>query len=107
MARSLGTSPDMDAFWVGVTPTLVTVNMIEAAGIGSAVTFHTALFREPDARRRSEVAGFLVASLGACILLAVSVCMGAGAITSLLAPGLTEGARVIAIQIGRASCRQR
>src|SRR5260370_8034721 len=64
MARTFGTSAEMDAFWVAVTPTLVGVNLVEACGIGAALTYVELLRREPDTVRRSETLGLLVIWLG-------------------------------------------
>src|SRR5256885_15978141 len=60
MARTFGTSAEMDTFWVAVTPTLVGVNLVEACGIGAALTYYEALRQGPDALRRSETFGPLV-----------------------------------------------
>src|SRR5256885_16605935 len=60
MARTFGTSAEMDTFWVAVTPTLVGINLIEACGIGAALTYYEGLRQEPDALRRSQRFGLLV-----------------------------------------------
>ncbi|MBI4513433.1 MAG: hypothetical protein HY702_04905 [Gemmatimonadetes bacterium] len=101
MARSFGTSIAMDAFWIAVTPTLVTVNLIEAAGMGAAVNFYTSLSSEPAARRRSEIVGLLVASFAACVVLAGGVWLLASEVVEVLAPGLPPAARTQAVQLLR------
>lgn len=101
MARSFGTSIEMDAFWVAVTPTLVILNLIEAAGVGAAVTFLASLSAEPEARRRSEIAGFLVASFALCIVVSSGVWLLAGDVVGLLGPGLPPAAREEAVRLLR------
>ncbi|MBI2535728.1 MAG: hypothetical protein HYW06_01880 [Gemmatimonadetes bacterium] len=101
MARSFGTAIAMDAFWVAVTPTLVAVNLMEAAGIGAAVNFYASLGSEPEARRRSELAGLLVASFAVCVMVAGAVWLLAPEVIELLAPGLPPGARTQAVPLLR------
>src|SRR2546421_6669272 len=88
MARTFGTSAEMDTFWVAVTPTLVGINLIEACGIGAALTYYEALRQEPDALRRSETFGLLVIWLLIGTALGLSSYLSAGHLVRLLAPGM-------------------
>jgi putative peptidoglycan lipid II flippase len=101
MALCFGTSVEMDAFWVAATPTLVTVNLIEAAGIGAAVNYYASLRSEPEARCRSEIVGFVVASFAVCVVVAGGVWLLASEVVELLAPGLQSTARTQAVQLLR------
>src|SRR5260370_22873192 len=88
MARTFGTSAEMDAFWVAVTPTLVGVNLVEACGIGAALTYVELLRREPDTVRRSETLGLLVIWLGLGTALGVASYLSADRLVQVLAPGM-------------------
>jgi putative peptidoglycan lipid II flippase len=101
MAKAFGTSPAMDAYWVAVTPTLVTVNLFEASAIGAAMTFYATLGSAPAAEKRSAIAGFLFLWMAVCALLAVGEWLSAGQVTGLLAPGLSVEARAAAVRLVR------
>jgi putative peptidoglycan lipid II flippase len=88
MARAFGTSAEMDAFWVAVTPTLVGVNLVEACGIGATLTYVELLRRESDAVRRSETLGLLVIWLVLGTALGVLSYLSADPLVRLLAPGM-------------------
>jgi putative peptidoglycan lipid II flippase len=92
MARTFGTSAAMDTFWVAVTPTLVGLNLIEACGIGAALTYYEALRQRPDALQRSETSGLLATWLLIGTALGVSSYLSAERLVRVLAPGMA-GAR--------------
>lgn len=99
MARRFGTSPDMDAFWVAVTPTLIALHVVEAAGVGAAVTFLASQSVEPAAGRRSAVAGFLTALLTLFVVLGTTSALMAEEIVSVLGAGLPPDARDLAVAL--------
>jgi putative peptidoglycan lipid II flippase len=88
MAGTFGTSAEMDAFWVAVTPTLVGINLVEACGIGAALTYAERLRGEPDALRRSETLGLLVLWLILGTALGVASYLFADPVVQVLAPGM-------------------
>src|SRR3989442_1460050 len=99
MARSFGTSAAMDAYWVAVTPTLVTVNLMEASGIGASMTFHALLGTTSLTARRAEIAGLLLFWFGLWSILAALVCLGARPAVAFLAPGLDPQVGVTAARL--------
>lgn len=90
MARTFGTSVEMDAFWVAVTPTLVGTNLVEACGIGAALTYAELLRQEADPVPRSETLGLLLIWLASGAALGVASWLSADRLVRLLAPGMPE-----------------
>src|SRR5205809_2469662 len=88
MARNFGTSALMDAYWVAVTPTLVAVNLMEASGIGAAMTYYASLSAKSPAIRSGEVVGLLLFWLVLCSALATVLWLAAAPAVAFLAAGL-------------------
>ncbi len=88
MARAFGTSAEMDAFWVAVTPTLVGINLVEACGIGASLTYSERLRRDADPVRRAETLGLILLWLALGAVLGVSSFVAAGDLVHVLAPGI-------------------
>jgi putative peptidoglycan lipid II flippase len=99
IARSFGTSGEIDAFWIAITPTLVGVNLIEACGVGCAVTYFALLSQEPDDVRRSEVLGFLLAWLAIGAALGVGAWALAEPIVRAMVPGLDPSLQRLAARL--------
>lgn len=103
IAKSFGTSGEIDAFWIAITPTLVAINLVEACGIGSAVTYYALLSREPDEVRRTEVLGFILTWLAIGAVLAFGAYALADPIVEAMVPGLDPSVKRLAARLLRLS----
>ncbi|HET7039756.1 MAG TPA: lipid II flippase MurJ, partial [Gemmatimonadales bacterium] len=84
-ARRFGVGPEMDLFFLAVTPLLAVINITEAAGVGAAINFYARLQGRSDAERDGAVAG-LFAWVGGGLL--------------LFALGYAAAARPMAVALG-------
>lgn len=93
VARRFGTSAELDAYWLAVTPSLILVNLSEAAGVAASINYFTTIAHLTEDEQRSEVAGFIYAWLCAGALIAVGLVLGAREAAALLGPGLSDAGR--------------
>jgi putative peptidoglycan lipid II flippase len=93
VARRFGTSAELDAYWLAVTPSLILVNLSEAAGVAASINYFTTIAHLGEDEQRSEVAGFIYAWLCAGALIALGLVLGAREAAALLGPGLSDAGR--------------
>jgi putative peptidoglycan lipid II flippase len=87
-ARRFGVGPEMDLFFLAITPLLALVNVTEAAGVGAAITFYARLQARPATERDRAVAGLFLYVGGALLLLGALFAVAAGPVAGALGGGL-------------------
>jgi putative peptidoglycan lipid II flippase len=66
-AHRFGVGPEMDLFFLGITPLLALINITEAAGVGAAINFYARLQGRTGQERDRAVAGLFL-HVGAAFL---------------------------------------
>ena len=86
-ARRFGIGPELDLFFLAVTPLLAAVNITEAAGVGAAVNFYARLQAVSPEERDRRVAALFVHVGGALVLLGAVFGLAASPLARVLGSG--------------------
>jgi putative peptidoglycan lipid II flippase len=87
-ARRFGVGPEMDLFFLGITPLLALINITEAAGVGAAINFYARLQTRRGPERDGAVAGLFAYVGGGLVLFAVAFAAAAHPVAAALGRGL-------------------
>jgi putative peptidoglycan lipid II flippase len=87
-ARRFGVGPEMDLFFLGVTPLLAVINITEAAGVGAAINFYARLQARSGPERDRAVAGLFLHVGGSLLLFALAFALAARPLAVALGGGL-------------------
>ncbi len=89
VARRFGTSAELDVYWLAITPPLVVINLMEAAGVAASINYFTSLSHLPEENQRAEAAGFLYAWLLAAAIFVLALLLFAPEVAAKLGPGFS------------------